>query len=267
MTSPDLQRERERQQALMAALLARNGEPSLQEWAAPRPAGLLRGLEAYRANAGASAERALAASFPTVQALVGEESFASMARAYWHDHPPQRGDLACFGEGLPGFIAASDQLADVPYLPDVARLDWLLARAEHAADEEPDLSTLSLLAEHAPDQLHLALARGTAVLASPFPVASLWKAHQPDDDAMAHHDMARTALSAGTGEHALVWRAGWRARALAVDAPTARWMESLLRGRSLTAALGAAGEGFGFEAWLVQALQQQWVAGVFVIEG
>ena len=93
----------------------------------------------------------------------------------------------------------------------------------------------------------------------PHPVVSVWLAHQPGDEAEAHRAAAREAFAAGTGEHALVWRAGWRARALALSAETARWTSSLLRGDSLAVALGCAGSSFEFEPWLVQALQHGWV--------
>ena len=245
----------------MAALLARDDGASLQGTLGHSPERTRRGMQAYQANAGASAERALASSFPTVQALIGEESFAAMARAFWHAHPPERGDLACFGEVLPAFIAASEQLADVPYLPDSARLDWLLAQAERAADEVADPSTLSLLAEVDPSQLRLRLLPGTAMLASAYPVVSVWLAHQSSQDAAVHAGHARHALAEGTGEQALVWRAGWRAMALAVSEPTAQWTQCLLRGDTLGMALNQAGEGFEFEPWLVQALQRGWLAG------
>ncbi|MBC7956320.1 MAG: putative DNA-binding domain-containing protein, partial [Cytophagales bacterium] len=178
--------ERARQQALMATLLRRDQGASLQGWLLHPPTRTQRGLQAYQANAGASAERSLAASFPTVQALVGEASFADLARAFWHTCPPERGDLACFGETLPAFIADSEQLADVPYLPDAARLDWLLAAAERAADDEADTSTLGLLAEVDPSQLRIELMPGTAVLSSAFPVVSLWQAHQAGEGAAEH---------------------------------------------------------------------------------
>ena len=37
--------------------------------------------------------------------------------------PPLQGDVATWGVGLPDFIAAGQQLADEPYLADVARLE------------------------------------------------------------------------------------------------------------------------------------------------
>lgn len=251
--------EAERQRALLAAILQRDDGVALQPWMAKRPAGVARGLQAYQANAGASAERALAAAFPTVQALVGEESFAALARAYWQAEPPVRGDLAQLGAGLPAFIANSEQLADVPYLADMARLDWQLAEAERAADARCEPETLQRLADTEPARLRLVLMPGAAILHSSYPVVSLWKAHQPGDDATAHKARARTMLAASQGEHAFVWRDGWRARAEALEPATARWMQSLLAGEPLALALERAGEGFMFEAWLVQALQGQWL--------
>lgn len=259
--------EAQRQQALMAAILQRDDGAALQGWVLERPAGVRRGLQAYQANAGASAERVLAAAFPTVQALVGEESFAALARAFWHAEPPLRGDLAQFGRGLPAFIAAGEQLADVPYLADVARLDWQLADAERALDAQVDTGTLSLLADVEPARLRLALMPGVAVLVSGYPVVSLWKAHQATDAADAHRAQARRKLGAGEGENAVVWRSGWRAEADVIDAPTARWMQSLLNGDTLALALAQAGEGFTFDAWLVQALQHQWLWHAVAADG
>lgn len=254
--------EAARQQALMAAILQRDDGAALQPWMALRPAGVTRGLRAYQANAGASAERALAAAFPTVQALVGEDSFAALARAFWHAQPPERGDLAQFGVGLPAFIAASEQLADVPYLADVARLDGQLAEAERAGDAHLAPETLELLSEVDPARLRLVLMPSVAVLASEYPIVSLWKAHQATDDAAEH----RQRIDLRQGEHAVVWRTGWRACVETIDAATAAWMHALLNGQSLAAALEAAGSGFAFEAWLVQALQQQWLWRVITDE-
>lgn len=246
--------ELERQQALLRSLWARDEGASLA--VGEQGARLRRGWQAYQANGGASAERALAARYPTVQALLGEESFAALARAFWQAHPPQRGDLAEFGDALPVFIAASEQLADVPYGADSARLDALVAACERAADVECDTASLALLAETDPAGLTLALVPSVGLLSSAWPVASLWLAHRPGDEAAGHLEAARAALDAGRGEHALVWRDGWRARVRAVGAAEAAWTRALLESRPLSEALQRAGDGFAFESWLLQALQQ-----------
>jgi len=253
--------ELDRQQALLRSLWARDEGASLAGAVSEQGARLLRGWQAYQANGGASAERALAARYPTVQAMLGEESFAALARAFWQADPPQRGDLAEFGEALPGFIAASDQLADVPYVADSARLDALVARCERSADVGYDTASLALLAQHDPAELTLALVPAVGLLSSDWPAASLWLAHRPGDEAARHLDAAREALATGRGEHALVWRDGWRAQVQPVGEADARWTQALLEDRSLSEALDRAGEAFAFEPWLLQAVQHGWLAG------
>lgn len=247
------EREALRQKMLLRALW-RDGDPTqLQGWMKGGAARVQRGLAVYAANAGAAAERALAAQFPTVAALVGEESFAKLARAYWFAWPPQRGDLAWLGEHLSEFIAASPQLRDEPYLADTARLDALLDAAERAADAQPEPETLALLAEHEPERLHLELMPGTAVLASDWPVVAIHAAHR--SDAADRYLPVRAALEARRGETALVWREGLRARVAALDADAARFTSAALQGQPLARALESAGEAFGFEPWLIDTLR------------
>ncbi len=247
--------EAQRQQALIAALWGA-GELHGLAHSASR---IQRGLQAYQAHAGAAGERALAASFPTVQALMGEESFAALARVFWRSHAPTRGDLATYGESLPAFIADSEQLTDVPYLADTARLDWQVAATERAADATLDSHSLSLLAQAQPAQLRLQLMPGTALVASHYPIVSVWLAHRLGEGAAERRDQARQALAQGVAETALVWRSGWRAQVQSLSPEIAGWMRSLLRGDTLAIALAETGEGFVFEPWLLQALQNGWL--------
>jgi len=261
-----IEREQMRQRLLLRTLWRQAGAQALNGWLRPLNTALpaQRGVSAYRANAGATIERALASSFPTVCALVGEESFGGLARAYWHAHPPLRGDLALAGEQLPEFIAASASLADVPYLSEVARLDAAIEAAERASDAPWQADTLVLLGSHEPERLRIALLPGTAVLSSPYPIVTIREAHAANgDDPFA---AAREALAAGRGEHALVWREGYRARLLALGEAEAQWMRTLLRGDTLAQAFAQASDDFDFERWLVAALEHGWLARVSLAE-
>jgi hypothetical protein len=147
----------------------------------------------------------------------------------------------------------------LPYLADVARLDALVARAEAAQDRSADLQSFSLLAEAEPAALAFETAPGWAVLRSSHPVVTLWRAHH---EPQAGFEAAREAIARGDAEPALVWRQGWKARVLALPGAEVAWCEALACGADIAAALAAAGEGFDFEAWLLQALQQSQVVGV-----
>jgi hypothetical protein len=251
------QREALRQQMLVRALWRDAPSGVLAGWL--RDADPAPGLTAYRANGGASAERALAAAFPTIEQLVGAESFAGLARAFWHARPPERGDLAWFGDRLPDFIEASESLAGEPYLADCARLDWAVHRAELAADAPVAAVGLELLAQHDPQRLVLRLRPGTELVSSKHPIATVWQAHR--SEAADRFEPVRRAFAAGHGEHALVWRDGWRARVHAIAAPDAAFTRALLEGATLAGALQRADDAFAFEAWLLDSLRQGRLAG------
>jgi hypothetical protein len=259
MNAVDLRKEALRQQMLVRALWADAPPGVLVGWLRDAPPRAKRALQAYRANAGALAERALGAAFPTVSQLVGAESFAALARALWAAQPPQRGDIGCWGEALPAFIAAAPQLAEEPYLADVARLDWALHCAEHATDPRP-LRGLDMLADGDPAALWLHPAEGLVLLSSAYPVVSLWQAHR--GDAADRFAPVREALATGRGEHALVWRDGFKATLQVLPEADALFVRGLLDGRSLAGALDSAGAGFAFERWLLQALQHGWLQAV-----
>ena len=222
-----------------------------------------RGLEAYRANAEAIAERALAAAFATVQAMVGADDFRRLARAFWQAQPPQRGDLGEWGDAFAAWLQAQPSMAPWPYLGDSARLDFALHRNERAADAVLDASSLALLESVDPSQLRIRLMPGTVLLRSAWPIASIHAAHQLAGDAAERaFERVREAIAAGQGEDALVARRGWRGVVETMSADDARWTESLLAGASLANAFEQAGEGFDFAAWLQTAIRHGWVKDV-----
>jgi hypothetical protein len=254
-------RELLRQQHLLRALWRRDSDARLGPWLRESDERAAHGLGAYRGNAAAIAERALASAYPTVQQLIGDESFAQLARAFWHHEPPRRGDLAQWGEPLPAWLAADAQLASEPYLADVARLDWAVHAIEHAADVVSPPPGLQLLGEFEPAQLRLPLRPGLTVLRSTWPIVAIWQAHR--GDAPDRFEPVRRALDAGVQETALVARDSWRASVERIDEPSvATFFEALLHGATLAHALDTAGTAFAFDRWLGDALRQQWLAAI-----
>jgi Putative DNA-binding domain len=257
--------EAQRQQALLATLWQPVDDaalPLLQQSGA-RAA---QGLAAYRANAAALAERALAAVFATVQAMLGADHFKHLAREYWHARPPERGDMGEWGGDFPDWLQGHTAFDEWPYLGDSARLDLAVHRCERAADAEFDAASLGLLQDVDPAQLRIALMPGTAVLGSAWPLATIHRAHRqlegqqdsPQDAAAAEDGFAdvRAALQARRGEAVVVVRSGWKAQVHDVDAPTLAWTRLLLDGAPVGAALEQAGEGFDVSAWLAWALRE-----------
>jgi hypothetical protein len=197
------------------------------------------------------AQRALTAAYPVVAQLLGDESFADLARALWHAHPPRRGDIGCWGEDLPAFMRSSGQLLDEPYLPDLATTEWALHQCASAPDTQADLSTLALLTTEASAQLRLGLAPGCAVLRSAWPIASVLGAHVEGHPTL--HE-AGALVRAGVTQDSVVWRAGHRPRVRLAMEGEADGLQALLQGASLAAALDVAPT-LDFGQWLPMAVQ------------
>jgi hypothetical protein len=255
--------EAERQRRFLARLLAATAEGG--DALALHEGGerARHGHAAYRANADASAARALATAYPTVQQLVGEHDFAILARDHWRDAPPQRGDLGEWGEGFPDAIEADARLSDWPYLADCARLDWALHRCERAADATFAAASMARLGDTDPSRLVIELRPGVAAIVSRWPIALIHAAHRGDDPQA--FDAVSEAIAAGRGEAVVVARDGWKAVPRTVDAPVVPWMQRLAECPDLAAALDDAPTGFDFAAWLADAIARGWLKGIRVL--
>jgi len=129
-------------------------------------------LRVYRHHVCHSLATALSATFPTVRALVGDTFFGGLARAFVASTLPTQPVLSEYGEGFAGFVAGYAPASGLPYLADIARLDWTLNAAFHSP-VEPRLGVADLAAslrartvsigglnpDYPGDQWHAALSR------------------------------------------------------------------------------------------------------------
>ena len=250
----------QQQTALLDALFASPQHPAAQT-AAPTdrlPFTGGRGLRAYQANATALAQRTLRAAFVVLEQLMGAEDFSRMAVDFWHKHPPKHGDLAQWGDALPVFLHGNPQLADEPYLADVASVEWAIHQAAMAVDPVADMSSFARLAGHHAADQKLRLASGCCVMASRFPVASIVAAHLHESPTL---ERAGELLRAGVAENTLVWRKGMRPQARPCSTAEANLIQAMANGHTLGEALAAA-DGLDFGVWLPQAVQEGLVLGV-----
>ena len=189
-----------------------------------------RGVAAYRANVSGNWGKALANAYPIVRKILGEAFFDAMAREYARAHPSASGDLNRFGARLANFVAQFEHTRDLPYLPDVARMEWLAHLAYYAADVAPASPTAREL--HASTRLQLA--PGCALLASDWPLARLWEVHQD-----GYQGDIAVDFDAGLSR-VLIHRARWRAQVSPVELGEYRFLGGALRGEILGDALEAA---------------------------
>lgn len=260
MSTPNLLLQ---QQTLLAALLD-DGIPSatkIEAYSAVFTGS--RGLKAYQSNGRILAQRALQAAYPVLAQMVGESSFADLARAFWHACPPACGDMGCWGQELATFVEGDAQLRPEPYLADVARCEWALHRAAFAADAHIAHNTLAMLTTHDPAQLRLVLAPGLWCLCSPWPVAALVDAHSHQQ----HYTLPQAAamLHAQQPQDVVVWREGLRAQLREALGGELAFLQALGSGASLLAAVEQA-SALDFSQWLPVAVRTGLLARVELMD-
>lgn len=206
--------------------------PGLRAWNGSDPA---RRLAVYRNNVVSSLIDALADTFPVTQQLVGSEFFRAMASVFVRQQPPESPILAHYGAAFPAFVAGFAPAAPLPYLPDVARLEFARLRALHAAEAEPISEaalTQALTDPHALACSRLVWHPSLAVIESPHAVVSLWAAHQTADEI--------APVEIDCAEQAIVLREGLEVLVLPVDPGTACFTCRTLAGEAFSSAAEAA---------------------------
>jgi hypothetical protein len=183
----------------MASLreLQRSFAAALRDPAADCPVRPATRLAIYRANASANFRRALELTFPVVHRRVGDDYFAQLAHHYRGRFPSRSGDLHWAGRDFADFLELHLADGDYAWLADLARLEWARQSAAVIAFATP--VGADALGGFAPEQLeglHFTLQPSLRLIASPFPVVSVWLANQmenapPVDQSLgAEHAMA-----------------------------------------------------------------------------
>ncbi len=206
---------------------------------AGRPAG--RRFDVYRNNVTVGLTEALRQPFPTVRKLVGEEFFTAMAQAHLRAHPPRTPVMMFYGADMPEFLERFAPVADLPYLPDVARLELGLRGAYHAADADPvPAGDLQALAPEAFMTARLRFAPAVRLVASRWPVVAIWRANM----------QGAPPPDLGRGEDALILRPGFDPEPHALPPGAAPFAAALIGGASVAEALDRATEAFDLTATL-----------------
>lgn len=139
-------------------------------------------LRIYHNHTLTSLSTALGDNFPVVRRLVGDDFFRAAAKRFVSTEPPRDPRLSAYGDRFGDFLAGFEPARALPYLPDVARLEW--ARIEVTfAPETPALDLAALAARPATEQGRrmLALRPSAILMASPYPVDRIWSANQDAD--------------------------------------------------------------------------------------
>jgi hypothetical protein len=175
---------RDLQQAFADAVLDADGNmPSI---AIDPPLDGAARLAIYRTAIFANYRNALGATYPVLKRLVGAPFFHTAVDAFVRAHPSTGGDLNVYGDGFGRFLEGYAPAATLPYLADVARLEWAIDEAARAPDRDraPErvLAELKVVAPDRLPALRFTLEPSCRLVASRFPIRRIWQVNQPDHD-------------------------------------------------------------------------------------
>jgi len=217
---------------------------ALSEATSPPPDGITAStarFNIYRNNVAVSLSDALAETFPVVKMLVGEEFFAGLAQVYVQQNKPTSPLLMEYGDTFSDFIQAFSPAEGIPYLSDVATLEFAWLSAYHAADADPlTIDVLSSVPEDALDAITFKMHPSLILMTSDWPVTSIWHAHQEQ----AAPDLSKLGAAP---EFILVVRPGLDVQVLGLSEASFAFADALDSGMSLGAACNALEEIDGFD--------------------
>jgi hypothetical protein len=214
--------------------------PPLRElqrrFAAAMVAGEDARMRVYRNTVVANYRNALGATYRVVRDITGAVFFDAAVDAFVAAHPSTGGDLNIYGGEFAAFLACYRHARELPYLPDVARLEWALDECNRAADPQvAPADTVAALGTLSPDELAaraLALDPACRLVHSRYPVMRIWQAHQQGGDFAIDFDAG--------DDHLLVRREEGVPVIERISPAEHAWLAALAEGRALGEALGKA---------------------------
>jgi hypothetical protein len=187
----------------------------------------------YRNNVTVGLVRAMHANFPSIVRLLGDEFFSAMAQIYVTAHPPISRLMSEYGAEFSGFLRSFGPVQPYPYLPDVARIEQAWREAFH--EEDAPVLHAGDLANIAPDDLpslRLVTHPASRLIQSQWAAGSIFSANRSGE--------AVDKIEVAKGEWVLVTRQKLDCEVRILDAAQGLFIEKLIRGQTLSAAVDAA---------------------------
>jgi hypothetical protein len=179
----------------------------------------------YRTNVFENYRKALAVTYPAVQTLIGSGLFDALAQDYTRRYSSRSGDVGAQGAHFAEFISRHPVARQLPYLADIARLEWCLEESFNEADTPPlSLERLAAVAPEQCEQLRFLLAASARLISSRYPIDRIWQICQP-----GHTGDEQIDLDAG-GVDLLVRRQGYAVTTERLDTAELAMLTALASG-------------------------------------
>lgn len=195
------------------------------------------GTTIYRNNHRHAYTTVLRETFPVVEQLVGEAFFKAMALEYLRSNPPASRVIRTYGKNFPQFIAGFEPAGTLPFLANVARIEFSRLQIFHQ-QASPGMDPLLIsqrLGENL-DHIHFILSPALALIRTEDGAISIWRHHH---QAINTGEQKRLRLKPAK-EHLAFSRPDIRILDTPLDQDQFEILSALQDGQSLSSALECA---------------------------
>ncbi len=186
-------------------------------------------LQVYADGYPARVAEALKETYEAVKHVLGEGMFLRVASDYADTRPSTSFDLGMAGRLFPAFLKSARVTEKLPFLPELAQLEWRVSEAFHAYDTPAmDPSVLAGFAPEDWERLVFTFRPSVTLARSAWPVVDLWRARRTP---IEEFDLEL----ANRPQNVLVHRVGFKVACEALESEEFRVLEGLWAGRTLGA--------------------------------
>jgi hypothetical protein len=146
-------------------------------------------MNIYKNNVFATLTDALKKTYASILSLVGEEAFTVVARKYITQYPSISRNLYDFGDKFSLLLESLSATVSLPYLSDMAQLDWMYRQVLHETENTPlDMHALQSISSEKYPALKFNLKSASRLLASRFPLLKMWHLCRGKAEEIVHLD-------------------------------------------------------------------------------
>jgi hypothetical protein len=185
-------------------------------------------LGIYRGSVHGILTQALSATYPVCQALVGESFFSKMCSVFIDQSPPSSPYFHEYGDAFADFIQTFPPAQSLPYLSDMAHLEWARHCAWQRSNQtNSDFSLLANLSPEAQLQCQFQLPQSAQLLSSSYAVDALWQAHQTTEAV----DFSQLAINEPCD--CIIWRAARTIQQQPLNETQAQFLQAIKQQHTL----------------------------------
>ena len=161
------------------------------------------GHSVYHNNFVLTQRASLATTFPTVLAMLGEDTFASAAHQYFLRFGKESFDWGEYGAHFPTFLDQQNALSDYPYIAEVAQYELVVHQVNRLPNKTLNQASVGLLQTHPWHEIYFDFAPGLQLLPLVFDAPFIVRAHA-EPEALTEDFFQQPALQVDATY--LIWR-------------------------------------------------------------